>query len=371
MKEKKICMSFNLLSLYRRSIYTMIDCEYDCDWYIENIETNIKTFPDKDLKRVFRMRNIKIGSFYWECGLLNLLWKDYDTYFMLGATRNITLFLFCLLNKILFTKKKRIYFWTHGYYGKESCLELFFWKRPFLKLPDGIFTYGDYAKRIMVKDGFDEKRIFPIHNSLDYDTQLDLRKSTKPSDIYIKHFENNNPILLFIGRLTPVKRLDMLVEAISLLKDKGLMYNLVFVGDGTERNALESLVVSKNIQSQVWFYGECYDEAENAKLIYNADLCVAPGNVGLTSIHSMMFGCPVLSHNNFSLQMPEFEAIKEGKTGSFFEYGSVTDLSEVISKWMTNNEGRRDEVRKNCYDEIDSRWNPYYQMEVIRQHLVC
>ena len=60
--------------------------------------------------------------------------------------------------------------------------------------------------------------------------------------------------------------------------------------------------------------GECYSEETNAKLIYNADLCVAPGNIGLTAIHVMMFGCPAITHNDFKWQMPEFEAIKSMET---------------------------------------------------------
>lgn len=57
----------------------------------------------------------------------------------------------------------------------------------------------------------------------------------------------------------------------------------------------------------------------NAELIYNADLCVAPGNIGLTAMHAMMFGCPCISHNDFSWQMPEFEAIVPYKTGNFLK----------------------------------------------------
>ena len=363
----KICMSFNLLSLYRRSIYTMIDREYDCDWYIENIETNIKTFPDSDLKRVSRMRNIYIGSFYWECGLIKLLWKDYDVYVMLGATRNLSLYIFCLLKKLFYSKKKRIYFWTHAYYGKESKMELVLWKKPLLKLPDGIFTYGDYAKKIMVEDGFDEKKIYPIHNSLDYDAQLCLRKEIVPAQIYSDHFGNVNPVLIFIGRLTKVKRLDMLVDALNLLNKEGKYYNLVFVGDGSERKTLEEKVCKYDLTHQVWFYGECYDEKENATLLYNADICVAPGNVGLTSIHSMMFGCPVISHNDFALQMPEFEVIKPKRTGDFFDYGNTDNLACVISQWICSKKNKREEVREACFNEIDKHWNPYYQIGIFKK----
>jgi len=364
----KVCMCFNNPSLYRCAIYTMIDREYDCDWFFEDIDIGVKAFPDTDLKRVQKLKVSNMGGFYWERGLVSLLWKKYDIYFVLGATRNASLFVFCLLKKLFFPKK-RLYFWTHGFYGKESKLELLFWKRPLFKMPDGLFTYGDYAKKIMVEDGFDEKRIFPIHNSLDYDTQLALRKDIKSSNLYKEHFGNNNPVIIFIGRLTKVKQLDMLIDAVSILKSKGEQYNIVLVGDGTERTSLLERVREKGLSDNVWFYGACYDEKENADLVYNSDLCVAPGNIGLTAMHVMMFGCPAVSHDNYSLQMPEFEAIKPNKTGIFYKYGSVESLAETISKWFADHLHNRDAVRKACCEEIDTNWNPYYQIEVVRKNL--
>ena len=55
-----------------------------------------------------------------------------------------------------------------------------------------------------------------------------------------------------------------------------------------------------NLQDQIWFYGACYDESKLGELIFNADLCVSPGNVGLTAVHSMGYGTPVITHNNFA-----------------------------------------------------------------------
>lgn len=90
----------------------------------------------------------------------------------------------------------------------------------------------------------------------------------QPTDIYQKHFENNNPNLIFIGRLTTVKRIDLLLEALALLKNKGKMYNLTLVGDGVERAKLAEKVQKLNLEEQVWFYGACYDGKVNAELIY-------------------------------------------------------------------------------------------------------
>ncbi len=366
--SKRICMYFNDLALYRKAIYKRLDEEYDCEWYIEDIDTHVKEFDSSELNKVTRIPIKRIGPFYIAMGLLKLLKMDYDIYFMLGATRNLSLLPFCIFKK-LFKSTKRIYFWTHGYYGKESRFEKFFWKRPLFKAADGIFTYGDYAKKIMVEDGFDENKIFPIHNSLDYETQLLLRKSVKNSNIYTEHFNNSNPVIVFLGRLTKIKKLNYLLDAVSRLKEKGEIYNVVLVGDGSEREMLEDTTRQNEIKNQVWFYGACYDEKMNAELVYNADLCVAPGNIGLTAIHVMMFGCPSISHNNFSLQMPEFEAIKPGYTGDFYEYGSVESLANTISNWFKKHNDDREAIRQACYNEIDTNWNPYYQMDIISRNL--
>lgn len=362
-------MFFNDLAVYRKAIYKMLDDEYDCDWYIEDVDLHIKEFDASELKSVNRLPVKNIGPFYIVKGLNNLLKKDFDVYLVLGATRNISLFFFCLLKRF-FYPKKRIYFWTHGYYGKESKLELLLWKRPLFKLPDGLFPYSNYSKEIMVKDGFDPNKIFPIHNSLTYDEQLELRKHIEKSAIYQDYFKNSNPILIMIGRLNMRKHLDMLFYAISYLKSKGEEYNIVLIGDGEDKPKLQQLAKEKDLDRNVWFYGSCYDENENATLLYNADMCVVPGDIGLTAIHSLMFGVPAITHNCFMFQGPEFEAIKPGVTGDYYEYGNVESLADKISQWFINHREKRDVVRTECYQEIDSYWNPYYQMEVFKKNLL-
>ena len=118
---------------------------------------------------------------------------------------------------------------------------------------------------------------------------------------------------------------------------------------------------------QLWFLRDLIIYVMLSPLIYNADLCVAPGNIGLTSIHVLMFGCPAISHNDFAYQMPEFEAIKDGETGSFFERDSQQSLNTAISKWFTRKDYNREAIRQACYNEIDTNWNPDYQMNIIKE----
>lgn len=368
----KICSIIDTPSLYRESIHKKIDETFDCDWYFGDYDYKVKTYNHKELKRVSILHVIKpFGStvnLYYTKGLVDLLKnKNYSIYFIVGEPRNMALWFLVLIKRLLY-KKKKIFFWCHGWYGKESAIEALI-KKYVYGSASGIFTYGEYAKRLMIENGFNSTIIHPIHNSLDYDKQFELRKKIDSSDVFIRHFNNSFPTIIFIGRLTEIKRLDMIIDALKLLKEKGELYNLVLVGEGPMKESLVLQTQNNHLTKRVWFYGACYDEVQNAELIYNSDLCVAPGNVGLTAMHSMMFGTPVISHNSFMWQMPEFEAIKPGVTGDFFDYGNTESLAESISRWFTDNKRKRQQIRDNCFAEIDNYWNPYFQIEVLKTFL--
>lgn len=362
----KLCLIYNYAQHYRTSIFKLIDQEFDCDFVFGDSMGDVKKMDYALLKgNVKEVHNKKLGGAYFQKGVLKLLGQKYDKYIMLGETRCISTWIFLLLSK--FYKNKNVYLWSHGWYGKETKFERII-KKMFFKLSDGIFLYGNYARELMIKEGFNKDRLFVIHNSLAYDKQLATRKQLKPTDIYNIHYGNNNPNLVFVGRLTEVKKLDMILHAMSKCKDKGEEYNLTLIGDGEKKEELEKLATELNLTKNVWFYGPCYNETELGGLIYNADLCVSPGNVGLTAMHSLVFGTPVITHNYFPLQMPEFESIREGETGTFFEHENIDSLTQKINEWFSTPRNR-EETRKMCMKEIDEYWTPYYQIEVLKKNL--
>ncbi len=361
----KVCCIFNTPSHYRERIYRRIEEAFDCDWYFEDTDNNVNEFDTGCLENVKRLHSTAHGRFYSVKGLASLIKNpNYTHYIVAGLSRNFSTMMFMLL-KGLFYRDKKVFLWTHGFYGKESSFEAM-WKKLLYKYADGLLIYGDYACDIMKRRGFDECKLHPIHNSLDYDAQLKIRKRISPEPIYGEHFGNNNPTLVFIGRLSKVKRLDMLIQSVADLKISGREINLTLVGGGSESDLLKTLSTQLGIEKQVWFYGPCYDELTNARLIYNADLCVAPGNIGLTAMHVMMFGCPAISHNDFANQMPEFEAIKDGKTGTFFRRDSQKSLNNAIERWFSQESYNRESIRQFCFDEIDRNWTPNYQINILK-----
>ena len=362
----KLCVIYNMAAKYRAPIFQLMDKELDIDWYFGEPIGDIKGLDSRLLKNATILKRTTFKGLTWQKGVIKHLRSDkYDKYLMLGEPFTISTWLFMLLRPI-FSPKKKVYLWSHGWYGRESFLKRWI-KRTFFGLADGTFLYGNYARAVAIEQGNNPEKFWVIHNSLDYDKHLKLRQSITGSNIYSDYFKNNYPVLIFIGRLTKVKKLHQLIEAVAKLRGKNEYFNLVLVGDGEERKNLEELASRLNVPA--WFYGGCYDEEKNAELIYNADLCVSPGNVGLTAIHTMTFGTPVLTHSNFQNQMPEFEAIKDGKTGTFFTEDSVDSLASKISEWFSNTDYSRENVRKNCQEEIDNYWTPEFQIQVLKKIL--
>lgn len=364
----KLCIIYNFTQKYREPIFKHIDKTYDCKWYFGTNKTDIAGFDIKVLKDATIIKNYysKNTPFYYQDGIVSLAnKKEFDNFLTLGDPFNVSMWLLLLRLK-LFNRNKKVYLWTHGWYGRESFIRKVF-KKAFFKMADGIFLYGYYAKGLMINEGFSEDKLYVIHNSLDYDKQIELRKTLNCTDIYTNHFGNNNKVIVFIGRLSNYKRLDLLLDVIANLKNKGENYNLVLIGDGSMRENLEKQAQDLGITNNTWFYGACYDEDKNAELIYNADLCVSPGNVGLTAVHTMMFGTPVVTHDTYSMQGPEFEAIREGETGSYFKINDKQSIEQCISNWFKQRTNDRQQIRENCYKEIDTQWNPYFQMEVFKK----
>lgn len=360
----KVCIISITASHYRKSIYKMMEELLGCSFIFGIDESSVKRLDTSILSHSIDIKNSYIGNTNWytQKGLIRLT-KDFDTIINDLGIFCLSAWWLLIVSKF---RKKKIYHWDHGWYGREGFVKKWI-KRLYFGLSDGAFIYGNYARDLMIKNGFEANKLHVIHNSLDYDKQLIIRRKLISSDIYQKHFSNNNPVICFIGRLTEVKRLDILLEAVSVLRKRGEDYNIVLIGDGEMRDSLTQKIRLLDLTKKVWLYGACYNEEENANLIYNADLCVAPGNIGLTAMHAMTFGCPCITHNDFPWQMPEFEAIKEGVTGAFFEHNNVNSLADTISNWFKSHKDDRENVRKACYKEIAENWTPEYQINILKK----
>ena len=360
----RLCCIFNLAAHYRTVIYKMIDEHFSPDFFIgDTVGSPMKTMDNNQLngfKKILLHKNL-LGPLYWQKGEVTLVFKPYKHFLMTGNPNCLSSWLLLFFARIL---NKKTYLWTHGYYGDEKGLKLWL-KNIFFSLGNKVFLYGDYAKNIMLEQGFSEKKLVPVYNSLDYDAQLSVRKKLSYTTIYKEKFKNDNPTIIYVGRIQKVKRIDLLVDAVDLLLRQGFRCNLVIVGKEVDYSISEK-IQKQGLSATVWQYGPCFDETVLGELFYNASVCVSPGNIGLTAMHALMYGTPCVTHNNFKNQMPEFEAIEDNVTGTFFKENDIDSLIDAIKKWCSISVEERQIVRKKAYQIIDSKYNPYYQINVFR-----
>ena len=174
---------------------------------------------------------------------------------------------------------------------------------------------------------------------------------------------DSDKVIIVSGRITKIKKLDLLIDAIADLNKKGQhTYKLIVVGDGSYKEMMQARSHELSVAEHVIFYGACYEESELALLISMSDVFVVPGDIGLSAIHALTYGTPVVTHDDFTTQQPESEAIKEGINGSFYKSGSVDDMVEKIHYWSTNN---RDDVFNQCRSVVSEFYTPTSQKRII------
>lgn len=365
----KLCCFFNYAPLYRESVYCAIDRAFDTQFYFgEEVIDREKSGIAKLDYSVFTRQPIEFknkilfGKILWRTKSATLAFHRYDTFLITGdfCYSYIPLLILCRLFG------KRVYGWGHGLKQKSSALKFFY---SFMyKSLSGFFTYGEGGKKRLVELGVPSDKIRVIYNSLNAGVNA-TENRTLQSEIYKEHFNNSNPTLIFMGRLTMQKKLDWLLRLIKSLKSTDNECNLMIIGDGPCGTSLKKLSESLNIEENCWFFGECYDEHRLNEFIFNADVCVSPGNVGLTALHALTYGVPVISHDDFETQMPEYEVIEPGKTGALYEKGNFEDFVSTVRSWLKGS-AARNEIRQNCYDIINGKWNSKHQIEILKFVLI-
>jgi len=368
--NKKVAYFTNIAPHYREKLWLAFARDLGVEfhfYYGYNLNQSIKSINFKNgnweglENQIHVLDNVKVKGrlIYQRHVLKEIAFKHWDVIILLGDANILSNWLAAI---VAWLKGIPVIFWGHGIYGSESFLKRTV-RKSFLSLANINLVYGHWARNLLIEENFQPVSIRVIYNSVNYERSTALRVNAVSPNFYKSYFKNDLPTLIFIGRLTRVKRLQLLIEAVHQLNLVTKKFNLVLIGDGEVIQDLKSL--AKKLEVNAYFHGASYNEQEISKFIANADLCVSPGNVGLTSIHSMSYGTPVCTNDDFKNQGPEFEAIKAWETGCFFDK-EKGNLVETISKWFEKSPSR-EKVRTNCYDVVDNFYNPNMQLEVLRK----
>ena len=374
--KEKILFITNFFPLYRKSIWKKLlnNKKSDVIFYFdpiqnEGIEVEKQFFSESNKLNSFKeVKNFYFfGRVIWQSRIVReCLSASFNQAIFLGDMNILSTWISLLICRL---RNKKTILWTHGFYGNENYI-----KRKlrilFYSIGDKYLLYEQRGKKLMIRAGFDANKIFVIYNSLDYDLQKEYfekyqKNNTKKEFTFFKNSKLKN--ILFLGRLTSVKKIDLLIKSLNKLNSKRVNFNLLIIGEGSQKSSLKKIANEGLEKGWIYFYGKTYKESELSKLIYSSDLMVSPGNTGLNAVSALSYGTPVGTHNNFNKQMPEAAIIEDQKTGFFFNENDSDDLSLNIDLWFSKFSTKLTQAKRRRI--IDEKYNPEYQIKVIQKAL--
>ena len=202
---------------------------------------------------------------------------------------------------------------------------------------DGVIANSEFTKQELLKIGVPESRI--INLSPGVDIQLfkpglvteDLKKKIGVGD--------SNKLLLSVGRLSRRKGFDHVIKALSSLRKKGFDAHYALIGIGEDRPYLEQLAQDEDVVEEVHFLGHVSEE--DLPRWYNAaDLFVMPNReingdtegFGMVFLEANACGKPAIA----GMAGGTGGAVLDGKTGFRIDGASVDELTDCISKLLTD-----------------------------------
>ncbi|MFO0835970.1 MAG: glycosyltransferase [Phycisphaerales bacterium] len=140
-----------------------------------------------------------------------------------------------------------------------------------------------------------------------------------------RHNAGDAPIVLFLSRLHPKKRPDILIEAAAMLRDRGVRASFVLAGPGDESYvaSLRERARAMKVEDRVEFPGLVTGEVK-LSLYQAADVFALPTsqeNFGLVLAEAMACGTPVVTTRGVDI-WPELESsggaiITDAAAGAF------------------------------------------------------
>jgi glycosyltransferase involved in cell wall biosynthesis len=204
-------------------------------------------------------------------------------------------------------------------------------ERELLRRADAVITLTPAMKQELVRRGADERRIFVAPNAVDVDALVPV-----PRDLELARslaLPPDEPVIGYAGSFVDYEGLELLVEAVGLLRSGGLRCHLLLVGDGLALPVVEQRVADLGLQGHVTLAGRV-PHAEVARYYGLMDVCPFPRKPlpvcelvsPLKPFEAMALGKAVLVSSVSAMA----DAIEPGVNGHVFAKGDVADLAAKL-----------------------------------------
>ncbi len=230
-------------------------------------------------------------------------------------------------------------------------------------ITDGFIAVAkQHAQYQIEQEKFPEHKVFLIPNGIDTD-HFTFNTESRVQWRQDLNIPADAPVVGIVAALRPEKNHDLFLRAAKLTLQNNPNAHFVIAGDGDERNRLEALSNTLNIDSNVHFIGSTQDISGVLSMLDVFSLTSHNEASPVSIMEALSCQRPVVSTDVGSID----ESVKEDKTGYLVLPGDSDKLSERWAQLLSDpalrsrlGEAGRQHVVENC--SLQSMTNGYTQL---------
>ena len=178
--------------------------------------------------------------------------------------------------------------------------------------------------------------------------------------------QKGDKVFLFVGRLTNLKNILFIVDALKKVKESNIKFKMLYVGTGPDEDKLIDKIKENNLQEDIILCGRIEDREEMRQLYERADLFLFPSMYdtnSLVQIEAASQKTPTV----FIRGSATSSTVTEDVNG-FMSKEDYVDYAKKIIECMTNDE-YYNKVKEGAFRDLYVSWDNVI-VDVYQDYLV-
>lgn len=201
-------------------------------------------------------------------------------------------------------------------------------------------------REMLAKRKFNPLDIYVLYNGMDFSLPAAHYSRQKLIEKYNLNISDDDVIIGIAARLYPVKSIDTIVRAASIVKEHNSKIKFLIGGDGEDRKQLEALTANLGLTDTVFFIGWLDDPNELMSSIDISVLTSISESFPYSILEGARFKKATISSNVGGIP----DLIEHGINGYLFEPGNYSRFAEYILE-LSSDEDKRVAMGERLYEK--------------------